>query len=229
MSGYRNERWLLVERLDQEYRQELADEMLLHFTRLFLDDVEAVMNKRESGWIFENIRQINIVKIEREPVFAAYARTFGPRRYDLMEVPKKICRRITAHAEQFLDPFLRSLNVCIPGCITLKLEHIKHGRLDRISSKNMAEALQYLRYREILKPQHGISKSDIGILEKLNLKFNKSLLFKYPFLTAFEGFSLNIYKMIKGSITYHLVNTYLSEHWKKKIFCKFIYWIFQIL
>ena len=218
MSGYRNERWLLVERLDQEYRQGLADEMLLHFTRLFLDDVEAVMNKRESGWIFDNIRQINIVKIEREPIIAAYARTFNQCSYDLMEIPKKICRRITAFPERFLDPSLQALNICIPACIALKLEHIKHNNLDKISTKDMAEALHYLRYQEIVRPEHGISKSDISILEQLNLKFNKSLLFKYPFLTAFDGFSLCLFKMVKASKSYHLVNTYLSEHWKQNNF-----------
>ena len=53
--------------------------------------------------------------------------------------------------KRFLDPSLQALNICIPACIALKLEHIKHNNLDKISTKDMAEALHYLRYQEIVR------------------------------------------------------------------------------
>ena len=221
-SSYRTDRWVNVDHLSWDYRQGLADDMLMHFTRDFLADVEQVQNKRESGWVFQEIRQVNIVKIEREPLLGTFAKTRNHKYCELLAIPKKILLRCVAFPEQFMTQALRALNICVPGNLVLKLEFIKQGNLRNITRENITEALSFLRFRELLKPEceHKLAKADFQKLERLNSPFNEHLIHKYPFLAAFKGFSICLYRMIKCSHTYRLINTHLSTNWKNKDFLK---------
>ena len=64
-SSYRNQRWLTIEYVSVEITQNYVDEMLTHFNCQILEDIDALHNKKESGWVYDQIIKMSLVKIER--------------------------------------------------------------------------------------------------------------------------------------------------------------------
>ena len=64
-SSYRNQRWITVEYHSVEMANRFTDEMLTHFNIQILEDIDALHNKKESGWVYDRIIKMSLVKIER--------------------------------------------------------------------------------------------------------------------------------------------------------------------
>ena len=235
-SSYRNQRWITMEYDSLAITNRIVDEMLIYFNIQIVEDIDDLQNKKESGWVYERIVQMNIVKIERDIL---HGPCFGHRGVPANK--NKPSYKIHPHAYPSLrnsvrlpDPyipaaFLSHPNICVPMAIVLKLEHMKMGGTGRLSNfislKRISSALNNLRYRELQTPENDfmINKKDFSKFEDINEGFNDSLIQQYPFLQLYQGFAINMYKFLgkesqhKGD-TARITTTLLSKHWNKSSF-----------
>ena len=232
-SSYRNQRWLTIEYNSLQEINRYADEMLANFNIQILEDIDALHNKKESGWVFDRIIKMTLVKIERNIL---HGPSFGHRGH-----PSRAPSSCAIHPQfkTVLNPFVVALpdhyipssycsaypNICVPLAIILKLEQLKAGSLVRnrnVTSlmKNVTSALRSLRFSELQTPENDfkIYKKDFPKLEDINEGFSDALKQQYSFLHIYRGFSINMFKLLgqqelhKGN-TARLTTSHLSRHW----------------
>ena len=233
-SSYRNQRWLTIEYVSVEITQNYVDEMLTHFNCQILEDIDALHNKKESGWVYDQIIKMSLVKIERNIL---HGPSFGhrgvsaklPQPTILPQFKTVLTPRIVRLPDQYIPvSFLSYPNICIPLAIVIKLEHLKAGGLfnnKTFSIKNIASALSALRFSELQTVENDfkIYRKDLPKLEEINDGFSEPLKQQYSFLRFYRGFSINMYKFIgqqklhKGD-TARVITSHLSKRWNSPDF-----------
>ena len=228
-SSFRNQRWLTIEYNSPELIRSYADEMLNHFNCQILEDIDALHNKKESGWVYERIVKMTLVKIERSIL---HGPSFGHRGLSaklplptvLPQYENVLNPRIVRLPDRYVPAsFSPYPNICIPMAIIIRLEHIKSGgrfNNKNISMKSLASSLDGLRFSELQTAENDfkIYKKDLPRLEDINEGFSESLKRQYPFLHFYRGFSLNVYRLV-GQTRQHKGNTaclttsHLSVKW----------------
>ena len=227
-SSYRNQRWITVEYHSVEMANRFTDEMLTHFNIQILEDIDALHNKKESGWVYDRIIKMSLVKIERNIL---HGPSFGHRGTPQVKSSRTILPQfktmLNPHLVQLPDNFIPYSystypNICVPLSIIMKLEYLKHGGLNRgkVHMKDVTAALHSLRFRELQTPENDfrIYRKDFHKLEDINEGFSDTLKQQYPFLQLYRTFSINMFKFLgqqeqhKGN-TARLITSHLSNHW----------------
>ena len=65
-SSFRNQRWLTIEYISPNFIRNIADELLTNFHIQIMEDIESMTNKKESGWSYNKIINMSVVKLERD-------------------------------------------------------------------------------------------------------------------------------------------------------------------
>ena len=232
-SSYRNQRWISVDHNSLAVSNRYADEMLTNFSIQIMSDIDSVQNKKESGWVYEKVIKMSIVKIERNillgPSFGATPRR-NKKPYSFNKHFQTTLKTTNLRIPDNYIPysFSKHPNICIPLAIVIKLEHIRAGGLfsrQTLSLRRMASALHNLRFKELQTVENDfkIYKKDLPKLEEINKGFGEALKQQYPFLRLYDGFSLNMYRVLglyeahKGG-TVRLTTSHLSENWNSSKF-----------
>ena len=227
-SSYRNHRWLTIEYHSLEMTSRFTDEILTHFNIQILEDVDALHNKKESGWVYDRIIKMSILKIERNILHGpSFGHRGTPRVKSSCTILPQFKTMLNPHLVQFPDHFIPYSystypNICVPLAIIMKLEYLKAGGLNRrkVHMKDVTAALHSLRFRELQTPENDfkIYQKDFHKLEDINEGFSEALKQQYPFLQLYRSFSINMFKLLgqkeqhKGD-TAHLITSHLSRHW----------------
>ena len=228
-SSVRNARWLTLDQQNDEYLWDVVDQLLVMFLKKYFDDIENVLRRRGSGWSYNKLLQINVTHLRRDPLgvlgFGDPIKTpFNPHLYSRLRCNVLDVNRFLPHVYRAdIATQAEGLTLsCVPATIALKFEYIKaSGTLRRISIKTIKQTMKDINFETLLTPtQQAIVRGDFSRLEKDNLGFNERLKESYPFLKAFKGFSLNLFKIIHYPKfkTYRLVPIQLSQHWNSNEF-----------
>ena len=231
-SSYRNQRWLTIEYNSLEMTNRFVDQILSHFNIQILEDIDALHNKKESGWVYDRIIKMSLVKIQRNilhgPSFGHRGGTRRPTPASILPQFKSTLNPYHVRLPDLYIPYSYRAypNICVPLAIVLKLEYLKAGGLNhRVSRKDIVSALDSLQFRELQIPENDfkIYKKDFPKLEDINEGFSESLKKQYSFLRLYQGFSINMFKVLgqqeqhKGN-TIRLTASHLSSRWNSSKF-----------
>ena len=224
-SSVRNARWLTVDQQNDDYLWDIVDQLLAMFLRKYFDDIENVLRRRGSGWSYNKLLQINVTHLKREPLGLL---GFGTRRKPAYNPHLRSAFLRNALDVNVFLPHTCKNDIalsCVPASIALKLVYTKvAGLTHAIKIRAIEETMKNINFKQLLTPtQQTITQANFSRLEKMNLGFNSRLKEEYPFLSAFKGFSLNLFKIVyyPGSqlvSTYRLIPIQLSQHWNSNDF-----------
>ena len=226
-SSFRNQRWLTIEHNCPNFIQNIVDELLTNFHIQIMEDIESLQNKKESGWSYNKMINMSVVKLERDILLGP---SYGHRGTATPKTTYKIQPHLRANINQqtIIIPhdrytpkqFLSDRNLCVPLAIALKLEHLRNGKR-YINKSNIAKVLSALRYQELRTAENNfkIARKDFDTFENINKGFGSVLLQLYPFLHYYVGFALNCYKHLGSSKrSIRFTTTHLSKKWNKSQF-----------
>ena len=217
-SSVRNSHWLVIDNLNEDHVTTLVDRLLVNFFKQYFDDIEATTRRKGSGWVYKRVVQINSTHLKRQPLgLVGYARSYRAHREYNQHLKPVLIRNVIDSA-RYYHPGLE----CVPGSIILKMEYIRlNGRIYDIAIGTVKSMMSSIRIEGLLGfNKDGIPKENFSKIESLNYGFNGTLLRAYPFLGAFKGLALNLFKITHSSSLnkYWLLPIQLSKHWNSNEF-----------
>ena len=224
LSSFRNQSWLQPTNLDHNYITNIVDNILSGFTNQYIQDVENLQLRTESGWTFSKILSGNIVYIRTtaNSLMTTYGKGAKTKSYKLEFHPKlKGLFRYNIYDPIRLTPHkYKFSNNCVLVSILIQLEYIRNGTLDKTTKGKIKNLLQYLyQYTACTTFDDGVTIEQFNTIENNMDLFNKLKQFYPEILADFKGFSLNLYTCQHSDRfrAFHLIPIRLGDFFSSRL------------
>ena len=219
LSSFRNQSWLQPTNLDHNYITNIVDDILSGFSNQFVQDVEDLQLRTESGWTFSKILSGNIVHIRT--MANTLMTTYGKGAKPKLEFHPKLkgLFRYNIYDPIRLTPH-KFNNNCVLISILIQLEYIRNGTLGKTTKGKIKNLLQCLyQHTGYTNFDDGVTIEQFKAIEDNTDLFSKLKQFYPEILANFEGLSLNLYTCRHSDRfrAFHLIPIRLGDFFSSRL------------